>query len=232
VIRMATRQEEEARFGLKTALGLIEDVAQQTAKVAELHKRVLEQERFWEGLQAAWQANRELAGLRADLASAIELATSSARTWPDVQLDDGTSPQMVIAEAHFQDGLIDCGIGEYEKAIQKFRLSYQTWPSQSALFNVALCQAMELWRLEFGGGTGFLKWMFGGWFFGLLDPRRWQRAAQSRQWLGVLLPFIFNYRGRFRAEEVIDTFKRVIDMDPGSEVAVEAGKWVARIGRL
>lgn len=116
-------KERSAAFNLKTAKSLIGDVAQQTEDVVQLQKLAHEEERFLESLKISWKATSEVEKLKEDLALAIELANKDSRMESDLHLEDGTTSETVIAEAHFHGGLIEFRLGDWEKALNHFDAS-------------------------------------------------------------------------------------------------------------
>jgi tetratricopeptide (TPR) repeat protein len=220
-------QARTPKFSLKTAKGLIDEVAGQTEDVVQLQRLAHDEKRFWEGLKMTWKVGGEVGRLQNDLALAIELATKAATADQDVCLDDGTTPDKVIAQAHFQGGLIEFRSGNWNEALQSFEKAQNIIPMQEALFNIALCQLNMIRRFDPLAGfknpiKGYEKRLK------LLTP--WKKGAlkEAREGFGLTQAFV---SGNYSQQEIIATFNRAIDMDPESDLAVEAGKILVRLER-
>jgi tetratricopeptide (TPR) repeat protein len=218
-----------AMFNLRTAKSLIDEIADETEDVIALQKLAHQEERFWQGLALNWKAGGEIARLKKDLSTAINLATEVGRTSPSIQLEDGTSPAEVVAQAHYQSGLIEFRLGNWEQALRDFGNSYAVLPTQTAMFNIALCHLSQQKRTSFTlNPFEVLK---------RADDRDKAAKQKGVSFLGRMAEATragvdgFVYKGGYSTEEVIAYFNRVIDMDPNSELAIQSGKIIARLKR-
>lgn len=211
-------------FSLKTAKGLIDEVSKQTGDVVQLQKLAHDEKRFWESLKTSWKAAGEVGRLKKDLSLAIELANKAATADPRVHLDDGTTPETVIAQAQFQNGLIEFRLGKWEEALECFENSQKTMPTQEALFNIALCQLNLVKKVTFDPFGPFKDLGKKGKLFRPI----WEKGA-VKETLEAQKRFLM--AGSYSLDDIMASFNRVIDMNPETDLAIEAGKIVARLSR-
>jgi len=141
------------------------------------------------------------------LDGAIALAREAVSLDPDVILDDGTPAQGIRAEALFQLGLAyrrlalaQSGKKYYDnwhRAQRYVEESHQIAPTQGKLLCIATCM---LGAMRIGGGTNILKCGGGTIYYAPI-----LREKQGKEYIREFL-------------------KSVIEMNPSSEAAVEAGK--------
>lgn len=221
--------QESPEFKLKVAKGFVDEVAEQTEDVVALQKFAHDEERFWEGLKKSWKAGAAVQRLQDDLNKSIELAIAASKMNPAVRLADGSSPKTVVAQARFQAGLIEFRLGNWEKALEWFNRAQKSIPAQEVLFNIALCKLNLMKRFDLLGG---LKNPTKAWQkrFKIFTP--WEKGALDEVADGWKEGFSAQFTsGKFSEQEIIDTFVSAVNMDPESDIAVEAGKILARLGR-
>jgi len=157
-----------------------------------------------EGKGSIFKAAGEIGRLNADLESAIDLANEASKVEPSIQLDDGTTCETVIAQARYQAGLLNFDLGHWDKAQRHFEDSHKIIPTQETAFNIALCLYNQVYAK--GGGARYIRGLDG------------QKIYYA--------PIFAKKKAR---AEVKSAFERVINMDPDSDLAVEAGKIIIRL---
>ncbi|MBT9148369.1 MAG: hypothetical protein DDT32_02141 [Syntrophomonadaceae bacterium] len=145
------------------------------------------------------------------LYNAIELATEVAASQPSLELDDGTNHEEIIASAYRQLGLIQVDKAkesrdpnDWNKAQEFFEKSSQAMPTQRAAFGIALCMHGAI--KESKGGARFIRKVGGGKIY--YTPLFREKPAK---------------------DELMTTLEHVIELDPDSELAVEAGKLLVKL---
>ena len=221
---MAT-ESRSGNFNLKIAKGLLDEVSAQTEDVIQLQKLAHEEERFRESLKANWKAEAELTKLKSDLDRAIALASAVFASEPSCVLEDGTTCKAVIAAAHNQNGLIEFRLGNWEKAIGFFQQAIGVMETQESIFNAALCKLNMIRTFD---PLAPLKNPFKGIEKRMKMFTPWKKDAlnEVREGFGLTGTFV---SGKYSKEEILDTLNRVIDLDPETDTALEAGKIIIRM---
>ena len=91
---------------------------------------------------------------------------------------------------------------------------------------IALCMEIEMRRFEWRGLLLMILtplYLLRLWFR-IYNPFNWRKPR--RFWRETFLPFL---AGRYSRDEVVAAYRDGIDMDPDTELAVEAGKEIARL---
>ena len=114
------------------------------------------------------------------------------------------TPSAVKAEALFHHGLVRLGRGQTKEALQSLEQSFQLLPSQATCLNIALC---FLQLREIKGGIPLT-------LVGVVGIARQALAHGDK------------------TEAAIVALRKCVEMDSESEVGVEAGKVLARLGQL
>ncbi|MHA2379660.1 MAG: hypothetical protein ACXADS_10295 [Candidatus Thorarchaeota archaeon] len=149
-------------------------------------------------------SDREVQQLKGALDQAIELANEASSLDSNVQLEAGTTCREVIARAHYQAGLTELRLGHMNEAQRCFEKSYGVFPTQKAAHNIALC----LYRGMLSVGSQAQS------VIGLDGQRIYYSPIPKRM---------------KERKEVKSAFERVLDLNPESDLAIEAGKYLIRL---
>ncbi|MBA7553203.1 hypothetical protein ES705_45790 [subsurface metagenome] len=150
-------------------------------------------------LKAKFKVRLEINKLHKDLKLAIALAKEASEMEPDIQLDDGTTSSEIIALAHFRNGLIEYCYGYPRRAQKAFHESYQVKPMQEAVFYNSICSFSMM------GSKGII--------IRGIDNQKYYYSPIKR---------------KKAINKIIEDLERMIDMDPASDLALEAGKIIAK----
>lgn len=145
------------------------------------------------------------------LDSAIKLASEAAALDPDIKLEDGTNAQDIVAEAYLRLGIAWMArapnqnyVDPWHRAQDALEESHKRVPAQRTLLYIAMCM---VGALRVGGAAATTIRKFGG---GTIYYHSLLRSKPGKQYI----------------KEFLD---QVIDMDPDSEAAVEAGKLLMQL---
>ena len=213
------RHDNDELLDLKTARRLVNDVAKETEDAVRFQRLALEQDRFREGLKVAWRTRSQRARMEADLRRAIELARRASVVEPGLSSDEDIRWKEVMATAYYQRGLIAFRSGNWSFGQQSFEESYSIFPTQDALFSAALCRLADRRRLELSALLNPWQLLFGPF---VLVKACLLRPLMGRGW---------TTSGRYTTDEIVAAFRRVIDANPESRLATEAGKLIVRLPR-
>jgi tetratricopeptide (TPR) repeat protein len=152
-------------FLLRVANALVDEIAEKIAQVQS-----------WKDVNTY--------ELEKNLSLSVDLADKVARSNPNIELNDGTTPTLVKARAFFYRGYIAMRTADFKEAVKYFEESLRYHAEQSTYFNLGLCFLM-------------MKGLF-----------------------------------QDRTQDAISAFQKCIDLNPETEVAINAGKELARLGQL
>lgn len=187
-------EKKSATFDLRTAKSLIAEVKEETEYVVELYSAATEK-----GFGKTWKALGQVGRLKKNLDIAINLAKKASEAEPNAVLPDGTTCKTLIAEAHFQKGLIALGTKGYKEAISHFETSFKIEPSQEALINIAICKLAPI--------DDYIRRLPS------FDPLGLGRRGVRKQ---------------LEKTDAFSILDQVVSMNPESDTAVEAGKLIAK----
>ncbi len=191
--------ERSASFKLGIAKSLLEDVEKETEDIKKIIDSAIEEESMFSFLKAKFKVRLEINKLHKDLKLAIALAKEASEMEPDIQLDDGTTSSEIIALAHFRNGLIEYCYGYPRRAQKAFHESYQVKPMQEAVFYNSICSFSMM------GSKGII--------IRGIDNQKYYYSPIKR---------------KKAINKIIEDLERMIDMDPASDLALEAGKIIAK----
>jgi len=201
-----SKKESEAKFHLKVAKGMIDDVLAQVGDIEEILSR--SRDKFTRGIvwtvagggdelddltgglldiSKSGQDKQKAQGLVNNLVSMLNTAIQEASKAPElaatakVELEGKQwTEKAVRGYAHHMRGNILLCTQNYEEALNAYDEAISCKPSQRSLMGIGVCQYQCI---------------------------------------------------RYTAEEVISTLRKLVDIDPESDLAVGAGKWITRLYR-